>query len=286
MITSSYFTRRGALAVMLLGALAACGDDDGDDAFVSGTWRGTATLVQNTCENVTPDPSLTFAHVVNQNEESVIMQEGSVQYVGNVVGDNGFSVDAAGIQTVGSGGEGCGFSQRVEYDGIDDDADSIDDVGEDSDEDDNPNTADVRITAMGTCPGASSCEVVYEGRATRDQLLQGVSSSDSSGSSSSIADRGDCLELDSRSFSGDGGCGIGTTTLTESNGVLTLNPVASNGSVNFTPSVADSTQAGSADSNLNLVGGSGFSCTMECRPPNTFDLVCVDDNGGSCTERF
>jgi hypothetical protein len=138
----------------LAGLLAVgCGDDDDDDLNVTGVWRGPLVLQENTCPGTSARPTVEAVHNVFRVDDAVTLEdENGIRYVGNTVGGDGFSVDAAGIpnQSITSGGR-CNFTLRIEYHDIDDD----DDI-----------TARVEQFLEGDCTNAS-CTIRYEGNTVR-----------------------------------------------------------------------------------------------------------------------
>ena len=121
------FARR-TLLTCIISLSAACGGGggDGDTATnVSGTWTGALTKVSDACSPRSPQ-TITVRHRVAQNEDAVTLAaESGVQFVGNTVGQNGFSVDA----THGTIGDtSCRDTSRIAYDSINNDSDSTADI--------------------------------------------------------------------------------------------------------------------------------------------------------------
>jgi hypothetical protein len=138
-----------------LAALSACNSGDtGEDLFVSGVWNGGATLNENSCPLPNQPATITYTHTVNQNEEAVTLQDqNGNQFLGNILSDQGFSVDNPGPQDQQIGNLVCDFTNRVEYDGIFQDEDT---------------DADVTVSVIRTCSDNSECKAEYRGRATRN----------------------------------------------------------------------------------------------------------------------
>ncbi len=158
-----------ALGAILCLLFVACDGDSGDDLFVGGVWRGVLVQTDNECGLNFAQNISGFVHSVNQIDETVILDDNvGVHYEGAIVGDDGFSVDAITATDISLGGQLCDFTQRLEYDGIDDDQDSIDDIGGSGDDDDDPDTAKVDFTITRICNNTTVCEVKYRGDAVRD----------------------------------------------------------------------------------------------------------------------
>ena len=142
------------LLLFLVSLLAVgCGGNSGDDLNVTGVWRGPLLLAENTCTGTTPPATMDAVHgVIIRGEEVVLDDENGVRYVGNAVGNDGFSVDAVGsnFDLTGDGGR-CDFTLRIEYHEIDGDNDP---------------TARVEQFFQGTCDNAD-CTVRYEGATVR-----------------------------------------------------------------------------------------------------------------------
>ena len=138
------------LAAVLVGTGCGGGDHNSIDARnVSGVWRGALTKISDACVKKS-SAAQSITHQITQNVAAVtLLSQDGVDFLGNLVGDNGLSVDATHA-TIGQAG--CQDQTRIEYNHIDGDGD---------------NTADVDIDIMRTCAGALVCEVVYNGIATR-----------------------------------------------------------------------------------------------------------------------
>ena len=146
------------LGAAAIGAFVSCGSDDPDFDFVSnymgGLWRGNLSLASNGC-GFELRPSYNFVHSVMQVIDSIQLEdeEGRTFY-GQVIGEDGFSVDAAGpSDLLIPDGRRCTFTYRYRYDSINDDDDP---------------TAQVRYFIQGDCWDGTECESEYAGNGGRD----------------------------------------------------------------------------------------------------------------------
>jgi hypothetical protein len=153
----SFMNRITSSVVLVLFAfsITSCGGGSGrDPTFDGGVWHGNVLLTANPC-NLTGQPTtFAFTHTVNQNKNAVLLTtDQNVDYVGNTLSDQGFSVDNTGAQAqpIGSGVL-CNYSSRINYDGIFDSSDT---------------DSDVTITFTRDCDNAVTCVVTYEGKSTR-----------------------------------------------------------------------------------------------------------------------
>lgn len=141
------------LTTAISASFLACGGSGGDgrDArIVSGLWNGTLTKITDSCVAVNP-ASITISHSVTQNEDAVnLVAESGVTFLGNTVGEDGFSVRATHSST--AGGLNCQDETQIEYDEIDTDTDT---------------TADVDIDIQRSCPGQGTCSTSYTGTVVR-----------------------------------------------------------------------------------------------------------------------
>ena len=160
-----------ALTVLgLFGAMIGCGGSD-NPVDVSGIWTGSVTEVQNNCTGLSEVTTVNFVHTVNQNGDAIdLTDQNNVQYIGNIVGDDGFSVDSD--TSTAFDHQSCTLDSRYEYQNISSDSDD---------------TATVTLELLITCPTGISCEVVYNGNASRNVGSSSSSSISSSSSSSSSA---------------------------------------------------------------------------------------------------
>lgn len=262
-----------SVLLVLAGSLNGCGgggSGDDDILFVAGLWSGAFTLSENPCNLPGQVQTFTFRHNVNQNEEAVVLQdEANRQFVGNTL-KQGFSVDNTGSSQDLGGGVTCNFANRIEYDEVFDD-------------DDNDSLAFLRITR--TCSNGTTCELEYQGTAVRGG---GVIPSPSP--NPSPAPRGACNQMTERSYTGDGGCGLGALALTQGSvggaAALVLNPFGVNGASSFGIDAADPNTANSTRTDLQITGDVGYSCKIECSPPITFTVSCFKEGGDTCKERY
>ncbi|MBX7138114.1 MAG: hypothetical protein K1X83_09030 [Oligoflexia bacterium] len=147
--------QRSVMGLLALAFLAGCGDgnsNDGrsDEKLMSGIWVGSVAKESDTCGTNLPG-SFTFTHTVNQNGEAIVLtDQNGVQYLGNLVGTDGFSVDVAGSGTFLN--QPCPATQRFEYSDVDDD-------------DDRTGTVNFRVIPQ--CPNQVDCVVSFLGAASR-----------------------------------------------------------------------------------------------------------------------
>lgn len=95
-----------------------------------------------------------------------------------------------------------------------------------------------------------------------------------------------CAAL-SGQYSGNGGCGFGTTiTASTSGGTVTLTSLGVNGPTDFTVQ-SNSSSAKSVSTNLTLFNKPGHKCTLTCSDATaaSFTLSCSSSTG-SCSEVF
>ncbi len=276
-IISTLFLSASAAAYIM-----GCGGSNGDgDSFrnVSGTWSGALTKVSDTCAPAGP-AVINFSHVVNQNEEAVTLIASGVTYLGNLVGNDGLSVDGS-TSTV----KNCQDSNRIEYDSV-------------ADDDDTTANIDLRVTR--TC-GANQCVIAYTGTASRTGIPSGNPTvTPAAGSTATptptggTQTAGGCGAINPRTvagtFAGDGGCGISSAgyryeqQTTEN--VVILEPFGSNGATTFVVSPANTSSATTRRTDLTILSQPGYVCSMACSAPSTFTVSCTKEGGTSCIEKF
>lgn len=143
------------IGLVLLGTAllsSGCGDGGGDDTRnVSGTWIGALTKVSDGCPAASP-ATITVSHQVSQNEDAIsLIAESGVQFLGNAVGNDGFSVDGSHT-TIGN--TNCRDQSEISYDDINDDDDT---------------SATIDLTIMRSCTGQSTCQIDFTGTVSRLQ---------------------------------------------------------------------------------------------------------------------
>lgn len=150
-----------ASILFIAGLLCSCGDgewccedydDDMYEVYMGGLWRGSLSMVKNDCA-LPLARNYIFTHLVSQNYTSLELKDENDRYfVGQTVGEDGFSVDSPGPE-INVGGRGCTVTYRYRYDSINDDDDP---------------TAQVRFLIIGHCSGGRECESEYSGDGARD----------------------------------------------------------------------------------------------------------------------
>jgi hypothetical protein len=274
---------------------AACGggSSEGERARnVSGNWSGALTKTSDNCTPQNP-ATLNFTHTVTQNEEAVTLVTNALfQYLGNIVGGNGFSVD--GNRPVTIGNTNCTEDSRIEYDEIADD----DDAG-----------ASVELNSTFNCSNGT-CQTQYTGTASRGVATTvstpgvftpgastptpGARTPTAIPGATTVPVGGGCAAMNPNpaagEYHGDGSCGISDSALRvvqQTNGsVVTLEPFGENGLATFAINPANSSAATSISTNLTIKGEAGFTCTLTCSPPGTFTAQCIKEGSTSCTEKF
>lgn len=138
-------------------SLVSCGGGDDNnflsETYMGGTWTGTLTLKSNAC-TLNLVEKFSFRHFVSQSSNSIdLFDDSDVSYVGGIVAQDGFSVDAPGPLQDDSSGKSCDYIYRIRYDSINSDSDR---------------TAQVRYLIRGSCGDGSQCESEYTADALRD----------------------------------------------------------------------------------------------------------------------
>lgn len=266
-----------SILVISIGAscLAGCGGGggDGDEATnVSGTWRAALIKSSDTCAQKGP-AAINVTHTVNQNEDAINLQaESGVTFIGNTVGENGFSVDG-NHPTIGS--DECSDQTRIEYDSINDDSDP---------------SAEIIITINRSCSGALPCTLEYTGTASRAASPATNPTPQATAAPGITPTAGGCPAINPNpaagTYGGDGGCGISDTTFRYQNNVVVLEPLASNGVTSFNVDPVNNSLATSVSSDLTILGQTGSTCSMVCSAPGTFTVRCSKEGGVSCVEKF
>ncbi len=89
-------TRRKLCTIVIAAIMCGCGGGGGSNAKFAGVWDGSVSLVDDGCGVVTQDQSfLSFSHLVNQDGDSIVLDNGAMEFSGSVTGDNSFSVAAS-----------------------------------------------------------------------------------------------------------------------------------------------------------------------------------------------
>ena len=264
----------GALTSLGMSALlVACGGgNDGNDApLVSGSWSGNLTLTSSTCNASKEVLSGAVTHTVNQNEDAVILVDSlNNQYLGNTVGDNGFSVNAViSTDVPNDAGTQCDTSQMISYNGIESSSDP---------------DASVRIETTESCDDQTQCQSISQGILSRTTSTPPPAADPDP----EVAFNG-CGDVREITFTGDSGCGIQETELTfemrpEAN-ALVLEPFGGNGASSFIIG-EDPFTATSVSTDLTILGESGYRCSVNCEGRLRFSLNCFKEGAPSCDEVF
>lgn len=270
-----------ALLFVSLPLFTSCGGSSGDDdpRNVSGLWTGFFTKLEDTCPGSAAPQTVSFSHRVNQNNEAVtLLDSNSAEYLGNIVGGDGFSAD--NTSSASFSGAQCTLSNRIEYNEI-------------ADDDDPGATVEFGITRQ--CPNGTTCVTRYAGSATRAvAAATAVPGATATVASSTTPIAGGCPAMNPNpaagTYGGDGGCGISdarfSVTTQGASSVVLLNPFGANGATSFTIDSANPSSATSVRSDLTINGDDGYSCSMVCSPPGTFTISCFKEGGTTCTEKF
>ena len=258
------------------------GGDGGDDFLeVFGIWIGALTKVQDNCPGSTAPQTLNFSHQVTQVEDAVtLLDQSGLEFLGNLVGADGFSVDAAGGGIISAGQCTGTLTNRIEYHDIHNDFDDV---------------ASVEIKV--TCSTGGGCEISYEGTASRvvdDETPNPTATPNPAPTASPTPvdplAPGACSEMNPNpaagTFSGDGGCGLSDTDFSITGSTIVLEPFGVNGASSFAVSAADPSVASSNNVDLTIKGEAGYSCSITCAPPATFFVSCFKEGGTTCTEQF
>ena len=146
------------ISILLASPLTGCGDSNNTDplnsVYVGGLWRGRLALTSNACR-LALSSNFQVAHSVSQALNSIELRDDQNRlFVGNIIGDDGFSVDSFGPSDEGtSDGRTCSLTHRFRYDSINDDDDR---------------TAQIRYIILGQCSDESECQSEYAGDGIRD----------------------------------------------------------------------------------------------------------------------
>ena len=251
--------------------LCACGGGGSDGSSprnVSGEWQGAITKVSDTCGE--GDVSSSVSHSVSQNQGAVVLVgTGGLQYIGNVVGEDGLSVDGSRNLE-----RNCVDAIQIEYNGIDDDNDL---------------TASIDVRTTRTCSGKQDCQLAYSGTVSRS----GQAPVSLTPASPTVPISGGCAEINPNpaagEYTGDGGCGISSTNFSVLSGTqnsVVLETFGANGATSFAILSTDSAIANSSRTDLTVLEVEGYSCTLACSAPTTFTATCFKEGGVTCVEKF
>ena len=149
---TTYKTNKKLTVLAALICIAGCGGSGGgDSAEFAGVWNGGASLVEDSCGVITEfQQFISFTHLVNQDGERVVLDNGAISFGGRVTGDSSFSADTSRSTTVLSGVSGCTETITWRYEQV------------------KRNEAPfvVRDSAI-SCDGGVSCKFTFTGSAYR-----------------------------------------------------------------------------------------------------------------------
>lgn len=256
--------------------LCSCGGGSSDGSSprnVSGTWQGALTKVTDTCTSAATQQNI--SHVVTQNQGAVVLTDsGDTTYIGNVVGEDGFSVDGSK-----AAGQNCSDAIQIEYNDINEDDDS---------------TTSINLTTVRSCAGQADCRIEFTGTGTR---VTGAATPVPTGTqtppSQTTPIAGGCSAMNpnpaSGEYAGDGGCGISSTKfsiITGAQDTVVLEPFGGNGATSFVVATPGSSAANSTRTDLTIAGTTGYACSLACSAPGTFTATCFKEGGTTCVEKF
>ena len=151
--------RNVAISFLFLGVLGCGGggsggsDSGGEDPFYGGRWRGSASLVIDTCpRGLDIPPFVGFDYTINQAGRDVVVDNNTngTTFSGDLEDDDsGFIAVGSTIHT-GSGVTACTGTPALAFNGLD------------------GGRSDVQLLALLECAGGLSCEFGYAGKADRD----------------------------------------------------------------------------------------------------------------------
>ncbi len=100
--------------------ICACGEDGSSD--FAGVWFGNATLVEDGCGVVDPQrPFITFQHLVNQDGDTVVLDNGALSFSGSKESSDSFKVTAERARSPLQAGQSCTETITWRYEAIDQD---------------------------------------------------------------------------------------------------------------------------------------------------------------------
>lgn len=99
--------------------LVSCGGGGGGKSRFAGVWSGGVSLVEDDCHLV-PDfqTFLSFVHLVNQDGDHIVLDNGALTFSGSVTGEQGFSVDTTRASAALSGHGACSETVTWRYEQV------------------------------------------------------------------------------------------------------------------------------------------------------------------------
>ncbi len=105
----------GLLATVSTG----CGGGGGGGSSFAGTWTGSVSLVEPGCGLDNQDqPFISFSHLINQNADTVVLDNGAMTFTGAVTGAQSFSVSATRPSRIIPGDGGCTETITWRYENV------------------------------------------------------------------------------------------------------------------------------------------------------------------------
>lgn len=267
--------KKNILTLSLVSSLIACGGGGGgsnggnsDLSSVAAVWKGSATLIENSCNLNLAMNNITTSAQVNQRGNEVTLDDDLGNHFEGSVVENGFVVSGTFLELGMEIGTTCTLSGTTEF---------VDAIGS--------NTAATVYRFQGPCVGkAGECRIGFTGSAVRSNSDNPPTASPTTSPSPSA--KGACEAITNRSYTGDGGCGISTLSVSPIAGGVVLEPFGINAATTFLSSASDLSSATSVRNDLTLLGVEGYSCSLECFPPLEFKVKCSKEGATSCMEKF
>ena len=83
------------IALLLLASTYGCGGGGGGDtSVIPGVWIGSLSLIDNSCPDLAPeDKFLSFSHLINQDGQDVVVDNGIQTFIGKTTAENSFEAE-------------------------------------------------------------------------------------------------------------------------------------------------------------------------------------------------
>ena len=106
-------------AIIATSLATSCGGGGGGTSQFAGVWNGGVSLVEDECHLVSDSQTfLSFVHLINQDGDSIVLDNGALTFSGTVTGDKSFSVDVSRASTLLSGHGSCSETITWRYEQI------------------------------------------------------------------------------------------------------------------------------------------------------------------------